>query len=87
MKSEKKNQWQKARPTTWPLSIDEEPGPDQTKPADPAEELTTPEEEDIKQAMAEVPTTPEAETTTIEMANTVTFANFRATDRKNAGKG
>jgi hypothetical protein len=87
MRSGKKNPWQKTRPTTWPLSIDEEQGPDQTKPADPAEELTTPEEEDIKQAMAEVPTTPEAETTTIEMANTATFANFRATDRKNAGKG
>jgi hypothetical protein len=87
MRSGKKNPWQKTRPTTWPLSIDEEQGPDQTKPADPAEELTTPEEEDIKRAMAEVPTTPEAETTTIEMANTATFANFRATDRKNAGKG
>jgi len=87
MRSEKKNPWQKARPTTWPLSIDVEPDQDQTKPADPAEELTTPEEEDIKQAMAEAPATPEAETTTIEMANTATFANFRATDRKNAGKG
>jgi hypothetical protein len=87
MRSEKKNPWQKARPTMWPLSIDEEQGQDQTKPADPAEELTTPEEEDIKQAMAEAPATPEAETTTIEMANTATFANFRATDRKNAGKG
>ena len=71
----------------WPLSIDEEPGQDQTKPADPAEERTTPDEEDIKQDTAEVPATPEAETTTIEMANTATFANFRATDRKNAGKG
>ena len=71
----------------WPLSIDVEPDQDRTKPADPAEELTTPEEEDIKQAMAGVPTTPEAETTTIEMANTATFANFRATDRRNAGKG
>ena len=87
MRSGKKNPWQKTRTTTWPLSIDEEQGQDQTKPADPAEELTTPEEEDIKQAMAEAPATPEAETTTIEMANTATFANFRATDRKNAGKG
>ena len=87
MKSERKSQRPKAKLTTLPLSIDEEQGPDQTKPADPAEELTTPEEEDIKQAMAEVPATPEAETTTTEMANTATFANFRATDRKNAGKG
>ena len=87
MKSEKKNQWQKARPTTWPLSIDEEPGQDQTKPADPAEETTTPDEEDIKQDTAEVPATPEAETTITEMANTAISANFRATDRKNAGKG
>ena len=87
MKSEKKNQWQKARPTTWPLSIDEEPGQDQTKPADPAEEPTTPDEEDIKQDTAEVPATPEAETTTTGMANIAISANFRATDRKNAGKG
>ena len=75
------------RPTTWPLSTDEERGQDQTKPADLAEELTLPEEEDIKQVIAEVPATPEAETITIQMANTATFANFRATDRKNAGKG
>ncbi len=70
---------------TWPLSIDEEPGQDQTKPADQAEELTTPDEEDIKQT-AEVPAIPEAETTTTEMANTAISANFRATDRKNAGR-
>ncbi len=87
MRSERKNPWLKARPTTWPLSIDEEPGPDQTKPADPAEELTTPDEEDIKQAMAEVPAIPEAETIATEMANTAISANFRATDRKNAGRG
>jgi hypothetical protein len=87
MRSEKKNPWQKTRPTTWPLSIDEEQGPDQTKPADPAEELTTPEEEDIKQAMAEVPATPEAETTITGMANIAISANFRAIDRKNAGRG
>ena len=72
---------------TWPLSIDEEPGQDQTKPADQAEEPTTPDEEDIKQDTAEVPATPEAETTTIEMANTAISVKFRATDRKNAGKG
>ncbi len=64
MRSEKKNQWQKARQTTWPLSIDEEPGQDQTRLADPAEERTTPDEEDIKQDTAEVPATPEAETIT-----------------------
>ncbi len=60
----------------WPLSIDEGPGQDQTKPADPAEELTTPDEEDTKPDQAEV-----------EMANTAISVKFRATDRKNAGKG
>ncbi len=87
MRSGRKNPWPKVRTTTWPLSIDEEQGQDQTKPADPAEEITIPEEEDIRQAMAEVPATPEAETIATEMANTAIFANFRATDRKNAGKG
>ena len=87
MRSEKKNPWQKARPTTWPLSIDEEPGQEQTKPAEPAEERTTPDEEDIKQDTAEVPATPEAETTTTGMANIAISAKFRATDRKNAAKG
>jgi hypothetical protein len=87
MRSEKKNPWQKARPTTWPLSIDVEPDQDQTKPADQAEEITTPDEEDTKEDTVEVPAIPEAETTITEMANTATFANFRATDRKNAGKG
>ena len=71
----------------WPLSIDEEPGQDETKPADQAEDLTTPDEADIKQDTAEVPATPEAETTTTEMANTAISVNFRATDRKNAGRG
>ena len=73
--------------TTLQLSIDEGPDPEQTKPADKAEETTTPDEEDTKEDTVEVPAIPEAETTTIEMANTATFANFRATDRKNAGKG
>ena len=77
------------RSTTWPLLIDEEPGQDQTKPADPAEERITLDEEDIKQDTAEVPATPEAEaeTTITGMANIAISANFRATDRKNAGKG
>ena len=87
MRSERKNPWLKARPTTWPLSIDEEPGQDQTKPADPAEERTTPDEEDMKQDTAEVPAAPEAETTTTGMANIAISANFRATGRKNAGRG
>ena len=82
MRSEKRNPWQKARPTTWLLSIDVEPGQDQTKPADQAEEITTPDEEDTKEDTVEVPAISEAETTTIEMANTATFA-----DRRNAGKG
>ena len=71
----------------WPLSIDVEPDQDRTKPADQAGETTTPDEEDIKQDMAEVPVTPEAETTITGMANIAISANFRATDRKNAGKG
>ncbi len=72
---------------TWPPSIDEGPDQDQTKPADQAEELTTPDKEDTKQDQAEVPTTPEAETTITEMANTAISANFRATNRKNARRG
>ena len=87
MKSERKSQWQKAKPTMLPLSIDEGPDPELTKPADKAEEITTPDEEDTKQDQAEVPATPEVETTTIEMANTVTFAKSRATGKRNAGRG
>ncbi len=87
MKSERRSQRQKAKPTTLPLSIDEGPDQDQTKPADKAEELTTPDKEDTKQDQAEVPATPEAETTITETANTAISAKFRATDRKNAGRG
>ena len=87
MKSERRSQRQKAKPTTLPLLIDEGPDPDQTKPADKAEEITTPDEEDTKQDPAEVPATPEAETTITETANTAISANFRATDRKSAGRG
>jgi hypothetical protein len=68
------------------LSIDEESDPELTKPADQAEETTTPDEEDTNLDPAEEPATPEAETT-IETANTVIFAKSRATDRKNAGRG
>ena len=87
MKSERRSQQQKAKPTTLQLSIDEGPDQDQTKPADKAEELTTPDEEDTKQDQAEVLATPEAEATITETANTAIFAKSRATDRKNAGKG
>ncbi len=69
------------------LSIDEGPDPELTKSGDKAEEITTPDEEDTKQDQAEVPATPEVETTTIETANTATFANSRATGKRNAGKG
>ena len=72
---------------TWPLSIDEGPGPEITRPADQVEETTTPDEEDTNQDQAEEPVTLEAEATTTGMANTAIFAKFRATDRKNAGKG
>ena len=87
MRSEKRNPWQKARPTTWPLSIDVEPGQDQTKPADQAEEITTPDEEDTKLDPAEEPAIPEAETTITEMASTAISASSRATGKKNAGRG
>ena len=69
------------------LSIDEGPDPELTKPADEAKETTTPDKEDTNQDQAEVPATPEAETTITEMANTAISANFRATDRKNARRG
>ena len=87
MKSERRNQRPKVKPTTLPLSIGEGPDQDRTKPADKAEELPTPDEEDTKQDQAEVPATPEVATTTIETANTVISAKFRATDRKSAGRG
>jgi hypothetical protein len=54
---------------------------------DRAEEITTPDEEDINQDQAEEPASPEAEATINGMANTAIFARFRATDRKNAAKG
>ena len=69
------------------LSTDEGPDPELVKPADKAEEITTPDEEDTKQDQAEVPATPEVETTTIETANTVIFAKSRAIDKRNAGRG
>ncbi len=75
------------RPTTSQLSTDEGPDPELTRPADKAEEITTPDEEDTYRDQAEVPATPEVETTTIETANTATFAKSRATGKKNAGRG
>ncbi len=75
------------RPTTSQLSIDEGPDPGLTRPADKAEEITAPDEEDTNQDQAEVPATPEAETTITEMANIAIFAKSRATDKKNAGGG
>ncbi len=87
MRSGKKNQQPKARPTMSQLSTDEEHDQELIKLADKAEEVTTPDEEDTKQDQAEVPATPEAEATITKMANTATFAKSRATDRKNAGRG
>ncbi len=72
---------------TWPLSIGEGPGPEITRPADQVEETTTPDEEDTNPDQAEEPAIPEVETTLTETANTAIFARFRATDRKNAGRG
>jgi len=54
---------------------------------DKTEEITAPDEEDTNQDQAEEPATPEVEATITGMANTATFARFRATDRKNAAKG
>jgi hypothetical protein len=87
MKSEKRSQWQKAKLTTLPLSIGEEPDPGLIKPADKAEEITTPDEEDTSQDRVEEPATPEAEATITGTANSAIFAKFRATDKKNAAKG
>ncbi len=42
------------------------------------------DEEDTKQDLAEVPATPEGETTITGTANTAIFAKSRATDRKSA---
>ena len=69
------------------LLTDEGHDPELIKLVDQVEEITTPDEEDTNQDQAEVPATPEAEATITETANTAIFANFRATDRKNAGKG
>ena len=69
------------------LSTEEGPDPGRIKPAEQAEGITTPDEEDTRQDQAEVPATPEVETTTIGTANTAIFANSRATSKRNAGKG
>jgi hypothetical protein len=87
MKSERRSHRQKARLTTLPLLIDEGPDPDQTRPANKAEEITTPNEEDIKLDPAEEAPIPEAETTIIAMASTAISASSRATDKRNAGRG
>ena len=87
MRSGKKNLQPRARPTTSQLSTDEGHAQELIKPADKAEETTTPDEEDTKQDQAEPPATPEAEATITETANTAIFAKSRATDKKNAGKG
>ena len=87
MKSERRSQQQKAKPTTLPLLIDEGPDQDRTKPADKTEEITTPDEEDTKLDLDEEPAIPEAEITITEMANTAIFANSRATGKRNAGRG
>ena len=84
MKSERRSQQQKAKPTTLPLLIDEGPDQDRTKLADKTEEITTPDEEDTKLDLGEEPAIPEAETTITEMANTAIFANSRATGKRNA---
>ena len=69
------------------LSIDEGPGPELTKPAEQAEEITTQDVEVTNPDPGEDPATPEAEATLTETANTAISAKYRATDRKNAGRG
>jgi hypothetical protein len=69
------------------LSTDEGADPELIKPAEQAEGITTPDEEVTNPDQVEEPATPEAETTITETANTAIFANSRATDRKNAGRG
>ncbi len=69
------------------LSTDEGHDPELIKLADKAEEISTPDEGDTKQDQAEVPATLAVATTTIETANTATFAKFRATGKRNAGRG
>jgi hypothetical protein len=72
---------------TLQLSIDEEPDPELTKLVDPAEEITTQDEEVTNPDPGEEPAIPEAEATITETANTAIFAKSRATDRKNARRG
>jgi hypothetical protein len=75
--------------TTWLLSNDEEPDPKQVRTTFkrakediiPAEEVTRPDPDlTNKEDRA-------AEATQIRTASTATFANYKGTDRKNAGKG
>jgi hypothetical protein len=87
MRSGKRSQQPKARPMMSQLSTEEGPDPGRIKPAEQAEEVTTPDEEDIKQDQAEVPATPEVETIPIGTANTATFAKSRATGKRNARRG
>ncbi len=87
MRSGKRSQQPRARPMTSQLSTDEEHDQEVIKPADKAEEVTTPDEEDTKPDQAGVPATPEVETTIIEMANTATSAKSRAISKRNAGRG
>jgi len=69
------------------LLTDEGQDPEIIKPADQAEVITTPDEEDIRLDPAEEPAIPEAETTTTKMASTAISASSRATGKKNAGRG
>ena len=68
------------------LSIDEGPDPELTRPADKAEEITTPDEEAINPDSTEE-AMPDTETTATGMANTAIFAKFRGTDKRNAARG
>jgi hypothetical protein len=75
----------KRKTTTSQLSTDEGPDPKTIKPVDRTEEISTPDEEAINPDSTEE-AMPDMETTATGMANTATFAKFRGTNKKNAGK-
>ncbi len=76
----------KMRLTMSQLSVDEGPGPKQTKLVDKTEETTALDKEAINPDQDEEEIT-EAETTATGTASTATSARFRGTDKRNVKKG
>jgi hypothetical protein len=85
MRLERKKLPPKMKTTMSRLSIDEEPGPKATNPADKTEETTAPDEEAIKLDQEDEEEIPALEATATGTANTATSAKSRDTDKKNAG--